>query len=130
MDRSDVPDRPRRRTRRVIVTEAGDDLVIYDRDSDTAHAITGVSARLWMLCDGTRDVPGLATECGTTQEHVEDCLAGLDEVDLLAAGFARRDLLRATAIGSALAGVGIISILAPTAAMAASGPGGGTVGGG
>jgi hypothetical protein len=54
-----VPVQPRRRDR-VLVEQVDDETVLLDVDSGRYFALNEVGARVWALCDGTRDVDAIA----------------------------------------------------------------------
>ena len=126
---------PRARTARLILTEVPDELLIYDLDTHRAHCLNRTAALVWKLCDGTRDVGGLARDLGAelgspvVEDLVWHTLADLDRHDLMRepsplpaslAGTSRRDFLRHAALATAVAAPLIASIVAPTAAEAGS----------
>lgn len=127
----------------IIVTDAGDETLVYDLRTHRAHALDRRATRLWRLCDGRRDVLALARELQSlesvdetpdqTAEVNEEtrvaivryALARLANAQLLSvedrsAGVTRRALLRrlAGAGVSALAVPTILSVVAPSTLQA------------
>jgi hypothetical protein len=127
---------PRARKDDLLEETVGEELLIYDRDSHTAHCLSPIAAGVWRHCDGERDVTGLAELTGASENLVADALHELREKDLLAAeptlmqstalGISRRDaIVRVARAGAAAAAAPlIVSATAATPAMASSGGGG------
>ncbi len=121
-------DCPLARAEGLIIEELGGELLVYDSESNMAHALHAEAAAVWRACDGRTDTQTLAGCCHTTEEKVRDALARLGELGLLEAtqhdqeGTTRRAALRKITI----AGVGVASastissILVPTAAAQGS----------
>ncbi len=111
----------------------GEELLLYDRDSHTAHCLSPIAACVWRHCNGERDVTKLAELVGASESLVADALHELREKDLLAAepqlmqstvpGESRREAIgRVARVGAAAAAVPlIVSATAATPAMASSG---------
>lgn len=124
---------PRARKDDLLVEELGEELLLYDRDSHTAHCLSPIAACLWRHCDGEHDVTKLAELTGAGESLIADALHELREKDLLAAepelmqstipGISRREAIgRAARYGAAAAaGSLIVSATAATPAMASSG---------
>ncbi len=123
---------PRARRDGLLVEELSEELLLYDRDSHTAHCLSPIAACVWRHCDGGRDVTELAELTGVTENLVADALHELHEKDLLAAepalmqstvpGISRREAIsRGVRYGAAAAAVPlIVSATAATPAMASS----------
>ena len=118
-------DCPLARSEGLITEELDGELLVYDSESNMAHALGPDTATLWRACDGRSDPQALAARCDTSEEHVRDMLAGLGELGLLEhvrteqEGDTRRSALRK--IGVAGVGVAAVnSILVPVAAAAGS----------
>ena len=111
----------------------GEELLLYDRDSHTAHCLSPITACVWRHCDGERDVTELAELAGASESLVADALHELREKDLLAIepplmqstvpGISRREAIgRVARYGAAATAVPlIVSATAATPAMAGSG---------
>ncbi len=123
---------PRAREDGLLVEEVGEELLLYDRESHTAHCLSPIAACVWRHCNGKRDVTELATLAGET-ENVVVALNELLEKNLLDAepqltqgsvpGISRREaLVRGVRIGAVVAAAPlIVSATAATPAMASSG---------
>jgi hypothetical protein len=126
---------PRARKDGLLVETLGEELLLYDRDSHTAHCLSPIAAGVWQHCDGKRNVTGLAELTGASENLVADALQELREKDLLAAeptlmqstalGISRREAIgRVVRVGAAAAATPlIVSATAATPAMASSGEG-------
>jgi hypothetical protein len=125
---------PRARRDGLLVEELGEEILLYDRDSHTAHCLSPIAACVWRHCDGERDVTELAELTGESERLVADALHELHEKDLLATeptlmqstvpGISRREAIgRGLRYGAAAAAVPlIVSATAATPAHASSGP--------
>jgi hypothetical protein len=126
---------PRAREDGLLVETVGEELLLYDQDSHTAHCLSPIAACVWRHCDGERDVTELAELAGTNETLIADALHELREKDLLHAEPAPRQSIvpgesRREAIGrvarygaAAAAGSMVVSATAATPAMASSGEG-------
>ncbi len=123
---------PRAREDGLLVEELGEELLLYDRDSHTAHCLSPIAACVWRHCDGERDMTELAELAGASENLVADALHELRKKDLLVAepelmqstvpGVSRREAIgRVARYGAAAAGSLIVSATAATPAMANSG---------
>ncbi len=124
--------RPRARQDGLLVDTIGEELLLYDQDSHTAHCLSPIAACVWQHCDGERDVTELAELAGVSEDLIADALHELREKDLLAAepaltqstvpGVSRREAIgRVARYGAAAtAGSMIVSATAATPAMASS----------
>jgi hypothetical protein len=123
---------PRARRDGLLEEAVGEELLLYDRDSHTAHCLSPIAACVWRQCDGDRDVTKLAELTGASESLVGDALYELREKDLLDAepqlmpsavpGISRREAIgRGVRYGAAAAaGSLIVSATAATPAMANS----------
>jgi hypothetical protein len=124
---------PRARRDDLLEETLGEELLLYDRDSHTAHCLSPIAASVWQHCDGERDVTELAELTGASENLVADALHELREKELLVAeptltqspvaGISRREaIVRVARVGAAAAAAPlIISATAATPAMASSG---------
>jgi hypothetical protein len=124
---------PRARQNGLLEEAVGEELLLYDQDSHTAHCLSPVAACVWRQCDGERDVAELAGLAGVSEGLVADALHELREKDLLDAepqlmqstvpGESRREVIGRVARYGAAAATGsmIVSATAATPAMASSG---------
>jgi len=123
---------PRARQDGLLEETVGEELLLYDRDSHTAHCLSPIAACVWRHCDGERDVTELAELTGASESLVADALHELREKDLLVAepelmqstvpGVSRREAIGRVARYGAAAAAGslIVSATAATPAMASS----------
>jgi len=108
------------------VQESSDGLLIYDKSNDAVHSLEGDSATVWQLCDGGFAVAEVAASADLTEQQTREIVSRLDALGLLAGegapGISRRDAMKRLVGGvAAVAAVPtILSIVAPTAAMANS----------
>jgi hypothetical protein len=118
---------PVARTENLAIEELGDELLIYDLDSNRAHSLGATAARVWRACEGRQGPEGIATSTGLDLDTVERALDQLRDAALLAGqspaydnGMTRRTLtFRAAKMGTAaIAAPLIVSIAAPTAMAA------------
>jgi hypothetical protein len=124
---------PRARQDGLLVDAVGEELLLYDQNSHTAHCLSPIAACVWRHCDGKRDVTELAELAGVSEGLVVDALHELREKELLDAephvmqstvpGISRREAIgRVAGYGAAAASVPlIVSATAATPAMASSG---------
>jgi hypothetical protein len=121
---------PRRREQGLTVETLGDELLVFDQDSNRAHSLNATAASVWQACDGTRTPDQLAEWCELDPQTVSLALDTLADTNLLA-GYdnsgervSRRTVIRRMALTGAGVGVAlpvVRSIVAPSAAMAVSG---------
>ena len=123
------------RTEGLVVTKAGEDLLVYDLDRHRAHCLNRSAAIVWGECNGVRTIEEIAERVGEEMhetvngEWVTFALKQLEEANLLAArrgfgeklpGISRRQMARRLGWG-ALAAVPLVSsILVKTAQAAGS----------
>jgi hypothetical protein len=124
---------PQARRDGLLEETVGEELLLYDQDSHTAHCLSPVAACVWGHCDGEHDLPELAAVAGVSESLVADALHELREKDLLDAepaltqstipGESRREAIGRVARYGAAAAAGsmIVSATAATPAMASSG---------
>jgi hypothetical protein len=129
-----MADRPRARSTGVLTEQVGDELVVYDSVSRSAHCLSADAASVWSLCDGERSPAGIAGELGMAGERVDTALRELGDAGLLESvfrqqqGISRRDAAKRLAtIGAAAVSAPLIySVVIPAAAAAMSGTSGPT----
>jgi hypothetical protein len=119
------------RSQRLLVEEIESEVVVYDLDTDHAHLLNEVTAAVWRLCDGSSSVGSVATavsnEIGTpvTPLVIQDAVEQLSNAGLLETevterhGMTRRQLIVRAGVAAVAIPV-VTSIIAPTAAAAAS----------
>lgn len=123
---------PRARQDGLLEETVGEELLLYDQDSHTAHCLSPLAVCVWRHCDGEHDLAELAVLAGVSERVVADALHELRKNDLLAAepkltesavpGVSRREaIVRVARYGAAAtAGSMIVSATAATPAMAGS----------
>ncbi len=124
---------PRARQSGLLEEAVGEEILLYDQESHTAHCLSPVAACVWRHCDGEHDATELAEIAGTDESEVANALHELRDKDLLDAepdlvqstvpGESRREaIVRVGRVGAgAVAGSMIVSATAATPAMASSG---------
>jgi hypothetical protein len=123
---------PRARQDGLLEEAVGDELLLYDDESHTAHCLGPTLACVWRHCDGEHDVTELAQLAGVSESLVAEALHELLEKNLLDAdpvlmqstdpGESRRQAIGRVARYGAAAAAGsmIVSATAATPAMASS----------
>ena len=127
------------RSTRVVSEAVGEEVVVYDLDTDEAHLLSPNVAKIWRAADGSRNIDQLASV--VTADGPEQALSivwgGLEQLQekrLLegvvlfpaSAGMSRRAMLKRIGIAAVAIPV-ITTIVAPTPAAAACAPGRGNV---
>ncbi len=125
---------PTARKSQLITKEVAGELIVYDRESDRVHCLNSTAAFVWTHCDGRTSVARLArlleAEIKAPVEHaiVLYALEQLNKSKLLDEPYAviapkqalsRRAVVR-LGVAAAVTAPFISSIIAPTAAQAAS----------
>ena len=59
---------------------------MYDQESDIAHCLGPVAARVWRACDGTRDLTALVATTGASEDLVAASLVELGQKNLFLGG--------------------------------------------
>lgn len=127
---------PRARRRSELVTrELAGELLIYDRNNNEAHCLNSTAALVWANCDGQTTIAEMARlleaemKTPVTDEIVWFALSQLEKSSLLqeprasplkADQTSRRALMKRLGIAAAVSLPLVSSIIAPTAAAAAS----------
>lgn len=122
------------RSERIAAKEVGDEVAVYDLDTDKVHLLNATTARIWQACQGPTTVRAICEVIGDgapgdeVQELVWRGLVELREAGLLTAAsflppgvvpISRRSLLKKAGV-AALAIPVITTIAAPPAAAQAS----------
>src|SRR5579859_903618 len=130
---------PKARLNQILVEQVDDELVVYDEARDVAHSLNPSAALVWRHCDGRTTVPELTNLLHTTlklpadEELVWLALDRLETAHLLQdrlerptemASVSRRQVIRKLGLASGVALLlpVVTSIVAPSPALAASGP--------
>jgi len=126
---------PKARQHQLVRKELGGEMLVYDRKSDAAHCLNATAAQVWAHCDGRTTVAEMAQlledEMKTTvaDEVVWFALEQLRKSSLLQEPWAgrvqvkqmsRRVMVRRLGIAAAVTVPLVTSIIAPTAAAAAT----------
>jgi hypothetical protein len=123
---------PRARKDGLLEETAGEELLLYDQNSHTAHCLSPIATCVWRHCDGEHNLSELAGLVGVSESLVADALHELREKDLLIPepdlmqstipGISHREAIgRGVRYGAAAAAVPlIVSATAATPAMASS----------
>ncbi|HMF57635.1 MAG TPA: PqqD family protein [Pyrinomonadaceae bacterium] len=132
---------PRARTDQIIFKELADETLVYDESRNEAHCLNRTAAFIWKHCDGRTSVAKMVrllereTKMAAQDQVVWFALGQLHKSHLLEeplagtvkpARISRRDAIRALGIAAAVSLPLVTSIVAPTAADAASCGGQGT----
>ena len=112
------------RTDGLVVRVQGDETLVLDTVSGTAHCLPAEVARVWQACAAGRSVADVAVLAGVTEDVAATSIAELLEAELVEvpAGLDRRRFLRRSALvgGAGLAIPAIQSVIGPIASAAAS----------
>jgi Coenzyme PQQ synthesis protein D (PqqD) len=115
-----------------VIQQLADEMLVYDLERHRAHCLNLTAAAIWELCDGRTSVSEMASQLrsrGDATVDVEVVRYGLRQLakfrllqDRLpeGVGLSRRQLLRRAGVAAALSLPLVASILAPTAAEAAT----------
>jgi hypothetical protein len=127
--------RPKARVEGVVVRELAEEVLVYDLDTHRAVCLNSTAAAVWRLCDGRRTAADIrrtlekSASGPVPEEFVWLALEQLGRDRLLDAriprpaqlvGITRREMIRRVGLTAAIAVPVIASIVAPTAADAAS----------
>ncbi len=126
---------PKMREQGLVIDELPDEVLVYDLDRHKAHCLNQTAALVWKQCDG-RTTPRIIArrlekelQAPCNEDMVWLALSQLEGIDLLEqgvslppqlAGLSRREMVRALGIAAAVAVPLVTSIVAPTAAEAAT----------
>ena len=106
---------PRARDEGIVTEELGDELVVYDRATQTAHALSTDAASVWRRCDGQSSVKDIAHRVGLEQARVAQALDELSSAELIEEpeGISRRALYKhAAKLGAAAVSAPLIYSIA------------------
>lgn len=127
---------PLSRQNDIVVQELNSEILIYDLKANKAYCLNEASSLVWQACDGKSSVSEIGKQLSEklkspiSEEFVFYTLENLKENDLLThgmrtpaalEGLSRREVIRRIGFGSLAALPLVISLVAPTAANAASG---------
>lgn len=126
---------PRMRVDGLVVDDLPDEVLVYDRDRHKAHCLNQTAGLVWRSCDGKSTAEQIAARLSAqhqtpfNEQLVWLALDQLQKIDLLEqpvmmppplAGMSRRRMVRALGLAAAVAVPLVTSIVAPTAAQAAT----------
>ena len=115
---------PVRRTAGLVVRVQGDETLVLDTLTDTAHCLPADVARVWEACTAERSLAQVADAAGVSAEVAEASVEQLLDSSLLDVpkGIDRRKFLRRSVlVGAGAVAVPVIqSVVAPSMAAAAS----------
>lgn len=126
---------PRARRAQLIVKELANETLVYDEESHEAHCLNQTAAFVWKHCDGRTSVAKMGrlleqqAKSEVPEQLIWAALEQLEKSHLLEAvasrpaqmnRMSRRELIRRLGIGAAITLPVVVSIVAPTAAEAAS----------
>jgi hypothetical protein len=120
MEEETMLDRPQARSEGIIDERVDDDLVLYDRETQTAHSLPAAAAMVWEHCDGTRSAAEIGDQLELETALVEQALAELGESGLLVD--APANLISRRQAAKRLASVGGAALAAPLIYSVAIGP--------
>lgn len=127
---------PLSRQNELVIKELGHEILIYDLKINKAHCLNETSALVWNLCDGKKSVSEISRlitgklRSSVDEEFVFYALEQLQKQNLLVlneevpvnlSGLSRREVIRRVGLTSVVALPLVSSLVAPTAAHAASG---------
>lgn len=118
---------PVQRVEGLVITETGDDVLIYDQNGYSLHTLNRQSYLVWQHCDGTATVDAVAALTGMSVDVVKRALTQLEDASLLEASLdatlrsneSRRSFMKKAGIVAIPA---IVSVSVPLAQAAASEP--------
>lgn len=135
---------PNARRDKLVIEQVNDETLIYDVEREQASCLNPTASLVWKYADGSNSVSDIASKMsadlgtGVDDKIVWYALEQLDKKKLMATSvqvplmyskLTRRDfLVKAGIVGTAVAIPVVISLVAPTAAMAATCSGGCTGG--
>ncbi|MFN2516245.1 MAG: PqqD family protein [Pyrinomonadaceae bacterium] len=126
---------PRARKDQLVIKELANETLVYDESSHEAHCLNQTAAVVWRNCDGRTSIARMARLLekemkGPVSDHVVwFALRQLEDSHLLEepvvrpikmAPMSRRELIRTLGVATAVAVPLVTSIVAPTAAQAAT----------
>ena len=135
MDRKTKNARPLGRKQDLLVRELPGEVLVYDSARDRAHCLNETAAFVWRCCDGRNTPQDIALMLGKKANSTVDerivwlALNQLADHDLLKhrpatppslLGINRRQMVRVLGLGAIVAVPLVTSIVAPTAAQAAT----------
>lgn len=121
--RDNLGKRPQARAEGLVAERVGQELVIYDETSQTAHSLAPDAALVWGKCDGRMSEAEIASKLALPAQVVEQAVGEFRDSGLLidGGGITRRQAGKRFAAvgGAALAAPLLYSVAVPGAALAA-----------
>ena len=129
--------KPLAKTKEILIQELEKELLVYDLPTNKAFCLNEISAIVFQLCDGKRTVLEIADALSVklktivSEDYVRLTLHELNRDGLLENseyvttylnGISRREMVRKVGLASMIALPIVSSVVAPSAAMAASEP--------
>lgn len=126
---------PEARKEGLVIRELGEEVLVYDLDRHKAHCLNRTAALVWQRCDGKTSVAQLGQQLETelkTRVDEEVVWLAVDQLDksrllkektspdVTRVRLSRREVIKRVGLGTALALPLVSSIIAPTAAQAAT----------
>jgi hypothetical protein len=126
---------PLRRNEGLVIQETGDELLVYDLETNKAICLNETSAFIWQNCDGKKDIlkireaveknfGELVTEdfikFALNQLKKENLIKNSDDLSFGFNGMSRREVIKKVGLSSMIALPIIASLTAPPASHAAS----------
>lgn len=126
---------PKARHAQLIVKELENETLVYDESTNEAHCLNQTAAFVWKNCDGRTSVAKIGrllnkeTKTATSEQVVWSAIEQLEKSHLLESPvlrpvdvprMSRRELMRGLGLAAAVTVPLVTSIVAPTAASAAS----------
>ena len=126
---------PKARKKQLVIERIPDETLVYDLERDRAHCLNHTAGMVWEYCDGRTSVAQMAarlakaTGASANEDVVWLALNSLDKAYLLEPrletgskhrGFSRREALKKFGRAAVVSLPVVFSIVAPTAAQAAS----------
>ncbi len=122
---------PKARKNGLVIQETGDEVLVYDVDSNRAHCLNRTAAFVWKSCDGRRSVPEIAALLGKELANkVDEDLVWLaidqlsneslleSGIRLKRSGFSRRDAIRKIGLAAAVTLPVVAMLSFPNGALA------------
>lgn len=126
---------PAARIEDLVMTESGEEVLVYDQKAHHIHHLNKVAATVWQLCDGRRGLSEIVAAASDEMDVEVDgtavklALRKLDDAELFDGGLSsemrsamqsRRTFMRRAAMVGAASVPAVISITAPLASASAS----------
>lgn len=127
---------PQSRQSNIVVQELENEILIYDLKTNKAYSLNETSAMIWQLCDGQKTVTEISQSlAGKLKQPItedviwlaldqfkrDNLLENNDQFEIDFNGLSRRQVMKKIGLASMMMIPLISSVIAPTAATAASG---------